>query len=181
MLGAADRACILWLCVQRAFDSPRLAFQGPPLDFGVSFSSLASFSKERWPFSRYSASIFIGCGARCPGPDYPLAFPPVEPDHIPKGTTLKFKRDQSGWKGASTSPRIGTDRKSRTVPELGVSQTGCPLWVKSGRDALKFRCPLYPRKRTFVHASGCPLWAKSRHSALHKERRYSITSSAQRE
>jgi len=21
---------------------------------------------------------------------------------------------------------------------------GCPLWVKSGRDAPKFRCPLYP-------------------------------------
>jgi hypothetical protein len=27
-----------------------------------------------------------------------------------------------------------------------------PLWVNSGRDALKFRCPLYPRKRTFAHA-----------------------------
>src|SRR5439155_14111368 len=23
-----------------------------------------------------------------------------------------------------------------------------PLWVRSGRDALKFRCPLCPRKRT---------------------------------
>jgi hypothetical protein len=30
----------------------------------------------------------------------------------------------------------------------GVSMNPqCPLWVKSGRDALKFRCPLYPRKR----------------------------------
>jgi hypothetical protein len=28
----------------------------------------------------------------------------------------------------------------------------CPLRVKSGRDVLKFRCPLYPRKRTFAHA-----------------------------
>ena len=27
--------------------------------------------------------------------------------------------------------------------------TALPLWVKSGRDALKFRCLLYPRKRTF--------------------------------
>src|SRR5437773_151586 len=27
-----------------------------------------------------------------------------------------------------------------------------PTWVKSGRDTLKFRCPLYPRKRTFAHA-----------------------------
>jgi hypothetical protein len=26
-------------------------------------------------------------------------------------------------------------------------------WVKSGRDALKFRCPLYPRKRTSVSAT----------------------------
>jgi hypothetical protein len=25
-----------------------------------------------------------------------------------------------------------------------------PLWLKSGRDALKFRCPLFPRKRTFL-------------------------------
>jgi hypothetical protein len=28
----------------------------------------------------------------------------------------------------------------------------CPLWVKSGRDAFKFRCLLYPRKRTFHDA-----------------------------
>jgi hypothetical protein len=28
----------------------------------------------------------------------------------------------------------------------------CPLWVKSGRHALKFRCPLYLSKRTFAHA-----------------------------
>jgi hypothetical protein len=28
----------------------------------------------------------------------------------------------------------------------------CLLWVKSGRDALKFRRPLYPRKRTPAHA-----------------------------
>ena len=25
-------------------------------------------------------------------------------------------------------------------------------WVRSGRDALKFRCPLYPRKQTFLGA-----------------------------
>jgi hypothetical protein len=24
----------------------------------------------------------------------------------------------------------------------------CPLWVKSGHEALKSRCPLYPQKRT---------------------------------
>ena len=28
----------------------------------------------------------------------------------------------------------------------------CPRWVKSGRDALRFRCPLYPQQRTFSHA-----------------------------
>jgi hypothetical protein len=32
--------------------------------------------------------------------------------------------------------------------ELLKVHARCPLWVKSGRDALKFRCPLYPRKRT---------------------------------
>ena len=26
----------------------------------------------------------------------------------------------------------------------------CLLWVKSGRDALKFRCPLYLSKRTLI-------------------------------
>jgi hypothetical protein len=29
----------------------------------------------------------------------------------------------------------------------------CPFGVKSGRDALKFRCPLYPRKRTSLSAT----------------------------
>jgi hypothetical protein len=33
-----------------------------------------------------------------------------------------------------------------------ISVAACPLWVKSGHDALKFRCPLYPRKRTFHDA-----------------------------
>ena len=28
----------------------------------------------------------------------------------------------------------------------------CPLWVRSGHGAIKLRCPLYPRKRTFAHA-----------------------------
>ena len=27
-----------------------------------------------------------------------------------------------------------------------------PEWVKTGRDALKFRCPLYPQKRTSLGA-----------------------------
>ncbi len=34
----------------------------------------------------------------------------------------------------------------------GAGGSRCLLWVKSGPDALKFRCPLYPRKRTFAHA-----------------------------
>jgi hypothetical protein len=35
---------------------------------------------------------------------------------------------------------------------IAAKQTGrCSLWVKSGRDALEFRCPLYRRKRTFAH------------------------------
>ena len=27
---------------------------------------------------------------------------------------------------------------------------GCPLWVISGHDVIKSRCPLYPQKRTFI-------------------------------
>jgi hypothetical protein len=50
-------------------------------------------------------------------------------------------------------------------------RSACLRWVKSGRDALKFRCPLYPRKRTFATRSGCLLWANSGH-------RYWISSSA---
>jgi len=35
-----------------------------------------------------------------------------------------------------------------------LAKPWCPNRVISGRDALKFRCPLYPRKRTFAHAIG---------------------------
>jgi hypothetical protein len=35
---------------------------------------------------------------------------------------------------------------------MQIACTKCPLLVKCERDALKFRCPLYPRKRTFAHA-----------------------------
>ena len=28
----------------------------------------------------------------------------------------------------------------------------CPLWVKNGHDGFNLRCPLYPRKQTFVSA-----------------------------
>ena len=35
----------------------------------------------------------------------------------------------------------------------------CLLWVRSGHAALKFRCPLYPRKRTLP--GECPLSAIS--------------------
>ena len=42
-----------------------------------------------------------------------------------------------------------TPRPGGRVERLVDVRFGC---VKSGRDALKFRCPLYPRKRTFAHA-----------------------------
>ena len=46
-----------------------------------------------------------------------------------------------------------TEIRCSAVAEIGGAclhpQQG-PLWVRSGRDALKFRCPLYPRKRTFA-------------------------------
>ena len=48
-----------------------------------------------------------------------------------------------------TLPRVETQMRLCVTAKFGRS---CPLWVKSGRDALKFRCPLYPRKRTSVDA-----------------------------
>jgi len=30
----------------------------------------------------------------------------------------------------------------------------CPLWVISGHDVIKSRCPLYPQKRTFAERIG---------------------------
>jgi hypothetical protein len=54
----------------------------------------------------------------------------------------------------------------------------CPLGVKSGRDALKFRCPLYPRKRTFITAIGMSALGHKRTHAAQQIASYSITSSA---
>jgi hypothetical protein len=42
--------------------------------------------------------------------------------------------------------------RSPPVKIFLLRTAGPYIWVKSGRDALKFRCPLYPRKRTFVSA-----------------------------
>ena len=44
----------------------------------------------------------------------------------------------------------------------------CPLWVKSGRDALKFRCPLYPRNRTFPRAVSMSALGHKQTHALQK-------------
>jgi hypothetical protein len=35
-----------------------------------------------------------------------------------------------------------------SVKPLTMPSRACLVRVKSGRDALKFRCPLYPRKQT---------------------------------
>ncbi len=85
-----------------------------------------------------------------------------------------------GWHGGTIAQRhLSVGAKVATwICDLrnGVQRSVCraailcpsgPLWVKTGRDALKFRCPLYPRKRTLnglMHRS--------------KKDRYSITSSA---
>jgi hypothetical protein len=42
----------------------------------------------------------------------------------------------------------------------------CLLWVKSGRDALKFQCPLYPRKRTSASAMIMSALCQKQNSAL---------------
>ncbi len=50
--------------------------------------------------------------------------------------------------------------------------------VKSRHDALKFRCPLYPRKRTFAHAIMMSALGQLRTHALQQNTPHSITSSA---
>jgi cytoskeletal protein CcmA (bactofilin family) len=52
-----------------------------------------------------------------------------------------------------TATGKATAHQTVSVHELTLTDCPlCPFWVKSGRDAVKFRCPLYPRKRTFAHA-----------------------------
>ena len=90
---------------------------------------------------------------------------------IQKGPLWFLKRDQKGWKGPVPSPRIGTDRKSRTVPELGDSVTGhsdrdvrlgsTTDMTRSNRDV---RSTLESRHSSAL--SRCPFRATSRHSMI---------------
>ena len=51
-------------------------------------------------------------------------------------------------------------------PNLRGVYQGDDVRVKSGHDALKFRCPLYPRKRTFAHAIRMSALVESRMGAV---------------
>ena len=51
-------------------------------------------------------------------------------------------------RGHSLTHGYAESRKSFCPAAILSDQ--CLLWVKSGRDARKFRCPLYPRKRTWL-------------------------------
>src|SRR6202040_3864733 len=54
---------------------------------------------------------------------------------------------------------------SGSVCTAAILTRPCPLWVKSGHDAIKLRCPLYPRKRTFVSAFWMSALGQKRTSA----------------
>src|SRR5262249_37118638 len=36
------------------------------------------------------------------------------------------------------------------VIRIALPRFACPLWVVSGQNACRFRCPLYPQERTFA-------------------------------
>jgi hypothetical protein len=79
---------------------------------------LSSYRRERYAVSQPPAS-----GTGRVGDETHMATIPViqkEPLLDSKATSLV----REGSKGANTSPRMGTDRKSATVPELGDSVTG---------------------------------------------------------
>jgi hypothetical protein len=59
--------------------------------------------------------------------------------------------------------RFPANSPQGTEAAAKIDRARCPLWVKSGRDALKFRCPLYPRKQTFVPAVLMSALAESGH------------------
>jgi hypothetical protein len=50
----------------------------------------------------------------------------------------------------------------------------CPLWVKSGRGAIKLQCPLYPRKRTLPSATRMSALGQKQTHALQQTVAYSI-------
>jgi hypothetical protein len=56
----------------------------------------------------------------------------------------------------------------RFAPESGRCRAtlGCLLRIKSGRDALKFRCPLYPRKQTSPNTVAMSALGQKRTHAL---------------
>jgi hypothetical protein len=62
--------------------------------------------------------------------------------------TVKF------WPGGSSlNGAVGNAHSS--LPWRLPDSSGCPGWVKNGRDALEMGCLYYPRKQTSVSYAAC--------------------------
>jgi hypothetical protein len=82
----------------------------------------------------------------------------------PRAETAAIQVATRTIKSGNYGGRNGVKRSSRGAP---IPRTVCLTWVKSGRDALKFRCPLYPRKRTFSRALGMSATGQQQTSDQH--------------
>jgi hypothetical protein len=79
----------------------------------------------------------------------------------------------------SVKPEFGRVRVLRAALCVTAnSDCQCLLWIISGHVDISTRCPLYPRKRTFVHEIGMSALGHFRTHALQQKVRYSINSSA---
>src|SRR6516225_2374268 len=65
---------------------------------------------------------------------------------------LDFRRSQhlSSLSPVSRWQRDHEGSGASSVDRRDQSQRRCPLWFKTGHDALQSRCPLYPQKRTWL-------------------------------
>jgi hypothetical protein len=103
----------------------------------------------------------------------PGADPALDEDHyrhilsVIEGMTAVIERSPAAFKEMGEE-----DIRFHYLLQLNAQYDGMALGeaFKSGRDALKFRCPLYPRKRTSFGAVSMSAMGQERHFALQKSR-----------
>jgi hypothetical protein len=101
-----------------------------------------------------------------PRPQYPSTSRPSR-EQVPRA---KPRTSESETPSICTGANL--PQMAQAHHRMGLCITAEPgrrylLWVKSRHDALKSRCPLYPKSGHWQTTVGCPLCAKSRHSAFH--------------
>src|SRR5262249_52763512 len=98
-------------------------------------------------------------------PTMPTAMSPITPNP-PPATILRASQPATSPTNRMTKrpcpemyiapPQAGEPTGSRVLRDAVAR----PLWVKSRHSSTYWRCPLYPRKRTFAHGIARPLRTK---------------------